>query len=91
MAPSVAELQSEAPIIVPIKSISEQKITVESVPIEDDSSVKAHAPVENSAIRQDPTAAAVEASKPKVRRVIDEEGGTTTASVSSRFLLNEQH
>lgn len=90
MAPSVAELQSEGPIIVPIKSISEQKITVEAVPIEEDS-VKAPAPVKNSAIRQDPTAAAVEALKPKVRRVIDEEGGTTTASVSSLLLLYEQH
>lgn len=89
MAPSVAELQSEAaPITVPVKSVPERAITVKAVPVEEDSSVKASSPTEELLAAEDPAIVAADVaqesteSKPKIRRVIDEEGGTTTASVS---------
>jgi hypothetical protein len=95
MAPSVAELKPEtAPFTVPVKSIPEKLIAVDA-PVEKDSSVKALL-VEDSASRKvpnpveevvsaktsaDESAAENPQSKPKIRRAIDEEGGTTTASV----------
>jgi hypothetical protein len=89
MAPSVAELHPEAaPIAVTVKSVPERVITVEAVLVEEDSSVKASTRVENPLAAEAPNVAAVKVaqesieSKPKIRKVIDEEGGTTTASVS---------
>lgn len=88
MSPSVAELKSETdPITVPVKSIPERAITVEAVPVEGDASVKVPAPVEEVVTAVKPASTVVDTaegnttSKPKIRRVIDEEGGTTTASV----------
>lgn len=88
MAPSVAELSGEAsPVAVLTKSLPERPTTVEAVRVENDSAVKPPAPVEevvaveaSKSVEQ--SAQDTVESKPKIRRIIDEEGGTTTASVS---------
>lgn len=88
MAPSVAELSSEASsVAVLTKSLPERPTTVEAVPVEDDSAVKPPAPVEEVVTVEAPKSVEQSAqdtieSKPKIRRIIDEEGGNTTASVS---------
>lgn len=90
MAPSVADVGiEETPVTVFAKSLPERAITVEAVSVDDDSSVKPPAPIEEVVTVEAPKTAeqtAVESieSKPKIRRIIDEEGGTTTARVSAK-------
>lgn len=102
MAPSVAELKPEtAPLTVSVKSVPENLITVDIASVEQDSSVKA-LPFEDGASAKalnpveevvsaktsaDKLAAENAHSKPKIRRVIDEEGGKTTASVRRESCL----
>lgn len=91
MSPSVAELSIEvSPIAIPVKSISERAITVESFPIEENSSVNAPVHTEEVVVLEAANGASAQDvhenadSKFKIRRVIDEEGGTTTASVGDK-------
>ncbi|QDS73107.1 hypothetical protein FKW77_000784 [Venturia effusa] len=85
MAPSVADISTEVfPTAIITKSLPKGSVTVDTVAIED-SSVKPPSPIEEVVDIEAPLAVkqgATEVVNPKirVRRVIDEEGGTTTAS-----------
>jgi hypothetical protein len=82
MAPSVAELKTEtAPIVVPVKSVPVKSVPVETVPVEETAAVKAPIPATVESVNEPLE------EKPKVRRAIDEEGGTTTASVWDRISI----
>lgn len=73
MAPSVAEIPEAAPITVPVKSLPEKT----------DAIVESKAEPTTEA-KTEPTTEAKDEAKPKIRRIIDEEGGKTTATV--RFI-----
>lgn len=82
MAPSVAEIPEEpqASIIVPVKTIPEKTEAATETKIEEVTETKA----EETEVKTEATEA-----KPKVRRIIDEEGGKTTATVRQLlFFLN---
>jgi hypothetical protein len=96
MAPSVSELP-QTPITVPVKEIPTTSVTEipqgETTPAEETSAPAVEqpkevpvAPFEESKAEATPNATAVDSTptegKPKVRRIIDEEGGKTTATVS---------
>lgn len=86
MAPSVAEIEV-VPITVVTKSLPERPITVKSVAVENESGVKPVALIDQVAAVEtaktaEETFGEIDASKPKIRRIINEEGKTTSASVS---------